>query len=106
MEYIAIHLQMRNNCNKHRGKITGRNGWHNHAYAIASLISSGCLGAFLLYQSVKWYHTGKAAWDIKQYIFNDFLMTFAHAEWTSTAVLSFVSFAKRTHLQHTLGLRA
>lgn len=27
---------MRNNCNKHRGKITGRNGWCNDACAVAS----------------------------------------------------------------------
>lgn len=61
---------MRNNCNKHRGKLNGRNGWCNHACATASLISSGCLSAFLLYQSIKYYYIGKASWDMKQFIFN------------------------------------
>lgn len=67
---------MRNNCNKHRGKLNGRNGWCNHAYAIASLISSGCLSAFPLHQSNKYYHIGKASWDMEQFIFKDIFYDF------------------------------
>lgn len=96
---------MRNNCNKHRGKITWKNGWCNHAYAIASLISSGWLCAFLLYQSIK-YCIRKAFGDIKQYIFNNFFMAFTHADWASAAVLSFMSFYKCAFLQQTLPLGA
>lgn len=96
---------MRNNCNKHRGKLNGRNGWCNHAYAIASLISSGCLlFRYISQTNITILEKLLGIWSNS--FLRIFFMTFTHAEWANVALPSFVNFNKCTFLQQALPVSA